>query len=79
MGARVEVRAGGCRHASLVAAGGSYLASSPARLFVGLGAAKAVERIEVTWPWGLRETWTNRVVPVHGVLRIEQGSGQRKN
>ena len=79
VGARVEVRAGGRRHASLVAAGGSYLASSPARLFVGLGAAKAVERIEVTWPWGLTETWTPQSPPERGALRIEQGSGHRKN
>ena len=55
VGARVDVRVGGRRHASVVTAGGSYLASSPARLFLGLGGMTAVERIDVAWPWGLTE------------------------
>ena len=79
VGARVDVRVGGRRHASVVTAGGSYLASSPARLFVGLGGMTAVERIDVAWPWGLTETWTGPVVASRGALRIEQGSGHHKN
>jgi enediyne biosynthesis protein E4 len=79
VGARVEVRAGGRRHASVVTAGGSYLASARARLFFGLGTARAVERIDVTWPWGISESWDAPEVPSRGALSIKQGSGLGKN
>jgi enediyne biosynthesis protein E4 len=79
VGARVEVRAGGRRLASVVTAGGSYLASAPPRLVFGLGDGRSVERIDVTWPWGLSETWSAPAVPGHGALRIEQGSGRARN
>jgi enediyne biosynthesis protein E4 len=76
VGARVEVRAGGRRHGSVVAAGGSYLASAPARLFFGVGRAQSVERIDVTWPWGRAESWSTPAVPRNGALLIRQGSGR---
>ncbi len=76
VGARVELRAGGRRHASVVTAGGSYLAASPARLFFGLGRAQSVERIDVTWPWGISESWTNPAIPHRAALLVRQGSGR---
>jgi enediyne biosynthesis protein E4 len=79
VGARVEVRAGGRRHASVITAGGSYLASAPARLFIGLGAARSVERIDVTWPWGISESWNVPRSSGLRVLSIKQGSGLGKN
>ena len=75
VGARVEVRAGGRRQASVVTAGGSYLASAPGRLFFGLGSARSVERIDVTWAWGVSESWRSVAVPGRGALRIRQGNG----
>jgi enediyne biosynthesis protein E4 len=79
VGARVEVRAGGRRHASVVAAGAGYLVSAPARLFVGLGALRSVERIDVTWPWGISESWIAPKVREDGAYSIKQGSGRLKN
>jgi enediyne biosynthesis protein E4 len=79
VGARVEVRLGGHLHASVVTSGGSYLASAPARLFVGLGAARSVERIDVIWPWGISESWSTPKSPDRDVLLIKQGSGLLKN
>jgi enediyne biosynthesis protein E4 len=76
VGARVEVRAGGCRHASVVTAGGSYLAAAPARLFFGLGRAQSVERIDVTWPWGISESWSKPAMSQRGALLLRQGSGR---
>ena len=37
--------------------GGSYLSASDHRLHFGLGTAEVVDRIEVTWPSGLRQTF----------------------
>ncbi len=76
VGARVEVRAGGRRQVKNVAAAGSYLASAPARLFIGLGHAQSVERIDVAWPWGVSESWRSVAVPGRGAVRIRQGSGR---
>ena len=76
VGARVEVWAGGRRQVNNVIAGGSYLSSAPARLVLGLGRAQSVERIDVTWPWGVSESWRSAALPGRGALRIRQGSGR---
>ena len=48
----------------------SYLSSSDVRLHVGLGAATIVQRIEVVWPSGTKQTLTN--VAVNQVLVIDE-------
>ena len=55
VGARVVVTAGGVRHTAMVTSGGSYLAASQPRVWVGIGSATAVERAEIDWPWGATE------------------------
>ena len=37
--------------------GGSYLSASDHRLHFGLGTATKVDRVEVTWPSGRRDTF----------------------
>jgi hypothetical protein len=78
VGARVQVTAGGRRRVSVVTAGGSYLASGPSRLFFGLGSVECVEGIDVTWPWGKSESWSEPKLPRRGGLQIRQGSGRVK-
>jgi enediyne biosynthesis protein E4 len=59
VGASVVLKAGG---KSLVAArvgGGSYLSASDPRLHFGLGAARAADDVEVTWPSGRRDHYSN--------------------
>jgi hypothetical protein len=56
IGARVWLTAGGARQVRDVKSGGSYLSSSDRRLHFGLGNATTVERIEVRWPSGRRQT-----------------------
>jgi len=75
-GARVRVTAGGLRQTGVLAAGGSYLASSQPVLFIGVGSAKSAERVEVAWPWGQTESWTRPSVPERGPLLLKQGTGQ---
>jgi hypothetical protein len=54
LGARVIVEAGDRRWVRRVTTGGSYLSAGDPRVFVGLGPAAAVDRIEVRWPSGAR-------------------------
>ena len=57
IGARVLLSAGGLHQRRDVKSGGSYLSSSDPRLHFGLGKAASVERVEVRWPSGLRQTF----------------------
>jgi enediyne biosynthesis protein E4 len=75
-GARVRGLAGGRWHAGALVSGGSYLAASQPRLFFGLGTAPAVDRIEVTWPWGVTEVWQEPGLAPRSALVIRQGTGR---
>jgi hypothetical protein len=57
VGARVAVTAAGRTQVTARFAGGSYLSASDRRLHFGLGAARIVDRVEVTWPSGKRDTY----------------------
>ena len=78
VGARVQVTARRHCRVNMVIAGGSYLASGPSQLFFGLGSEESVEVIDVKWPWGKSESWSEPKVPGRGALRIQQGSGRGK-
>ncbi len=59
LGARVKLTAGGRTQIDEVRSGGSYLSQSDLRLHFGLGAARQVERIEISWPSGARQKVDN--------------------
>jgi hypothetical protein len=52
VGTRVTVEAGGRTHVGEISSSGSFMSVHDQRLNFGLGAAKTVERVEVTWPDG---------------------------
>jgi hypothetical protein len=52
VGARVTIIAGGRRQVAWRFGGGSYQSASDPRLHFGLGDAKWLEALEVTWPSG---------------------------
>ncbi len=56
LGAKVEVVAGELLQIREVRSGGSYLSQSDPRVFFGLGAYDRVDRIEIRWPSGKRQT-----------------------
>ncbi len=76
-GARLRLTAGGTTRLFELAAGGSYLSASPPWLSIGLGAAEAVERIEVDWPWGAKEAWTRPTISDEGRMRLRQRPDRR--
>jgi hypothetical protein len=52
-----------------------YACSSDPRVHFGLGAAKVVKEIEVTWPSGIRQTL--RVVPADQILTVTEATERR--
>jgi hypothetical protein len=56
-------------------ADGSYASASDPRVIVGLGPSTSVQRIQVTWPGGRVETWTD--VPVDRYTTLREGTGRR--
>jgi hypothetical protein len=73
IGARIRVTAGGRTQLRDIKAGSSYLSQSDLRAHVGLGAATTVERIDIQWPTGERETITG--VAANQTVTIAQGEG----
>ncbi len=72
IGAKVRVTAGGRTQVDEVRSGGSYLSQNDLRLHFGLGAAQRVNRIDIEWPAGGRQTLRNlaadRVVAIREAI-----------
>jgi hypothetical protein len=75
IGARVTVSAAGRTISRLVVAGTSYLSSHDPRLVLGLGGAQRADRIEIAWPSGLVESWTD--LPEDRSIEIVEGTAPR--
>jgi hypothetical protein len=58
----VKVIAGGHAQYAEVRSGGSYLSQNDLRLHFGLGDARSVERIEITWAGGSRQLLQDQAV-----------------
>jgi len=74
VGAKLRATAGGRTQARILPGGGGYLSASDRRIYLGLGDAARVDRLEVSWPSGRVETW--RDLPA-GRTRIEEGTAPR--
>jgi len=74
IGARVRATAGDLVQVQEVRGGGSYYAQNDLRVHFGLGGAKRVDRLDVRWPTGMEESWTD--VMVNRILTLEEGTGQ---
>ena len=72
IGARATVRYGDKAQAKEVLGQSSYLSVNDRRLHFGLGAVKTVS-IEIRWPLGLRETFSN--VSADQLVEITEGRG----
>ncbi|MCU0256106.1 MAG: CRTAC1 family protein [Vicinamibacterales bacterium] len=71
IGARVTVVAGGRTQFQDVIGVNGYLSQGDARAHFGLGRAEKVERVQVRWPDGTKDEWTD--VAPNQVLRVEPG------
>jgi len=78
IGARVRAVAGGVSQWQEVRGGGSYLSQNDFRVHFGVGEAARIDRIDVRWPNGLEESWTNLPVDTFQVLKEgNSGMGRR--
>lgn len=59
LNARVRITAGDLVQTEEVRSGGSYLSQSDLRLHFGLATRSRVDRLEITWPSGLHQAFTN--------------------
>ena len=85
LNARVRVTTGKLQQMGEVRSGGSYLSQNDLALHFGLGAAAAIDRLEVMWPGAARpQVFTGVKVDQFyrlrqdGVLVAEASSGRRK-
>lgn len=75
IGAIVQVRTAGTRQTRQITRTRSYLSQSEASAHFGLGQANSIDEVEVTWPDGARESFTE-VEPNHAIT-LAYGSGKR--
>ena len=73
IGARLRLTAGGRAQVEQVRGGGSYYAQNDFRLHFGLGASATIERVDVRWPNGREEAWTN--LGVDRLITFTEGTG----
>ncbi|MGE3819268.1 MAG: FG-GAP-like repeat-containing protein [Isosphaeraceae bacterium] len=71
VGARLSCQADGRTIVRHVTAGTGYLGAHDPRPHLGLGRASVVDVLEVTWPSGLRQRWTN--LPADRTITIREG------
>src|SRR2546426_5459697 len=73
IGARVRTVTGPHAQMEEVISGSSFLSQSDLRLHFGLGQAKTVDLVEVTWPSGAKESFPD--VQANQLITIEEGRG----
>jgi hypothetical protein len=65
LNARISIVAGGMTQTDEVHSGGSYLSQNDLRIHFGLANATKIDKVEIRWPSGYKETLTNLVVDQH--------------
>ena len=73
VGSTVYVTSSGLRQRGDVMSGGSFESSSDFRLHFGLGQATSVDKVEIRWPDGVKETY--QLPGVDRYFAIEEGKG----
>ncbi len=72
IGARCTVEAGGRKQIAEVVSGGSYFSQNSLTVYIGLGKSAKVDRIEVRWPMGETQAWTD--VTANRTVGLTEGS-----
>jgi hypothetical protein len=76
LGSEVTVTAGAIRRVRLADSGGSFLSSSDPRAHFGLGQAETVEAVEVRWPDGSREAFSEVCGSLNRQVIVRKGQGK---
>ncbi len=73
IGAVVRVTSASGKQWALVRSGSSYCSQSETAPTFGLGQDKTVQTLEVEWPSGTKQRFTN--LPTNQVVTVEEGKG----
>jgi len=73
IGARIRVKTDKRILVDEVRSGSSYISNSDMRVHFGLGSSDKIEWVEIRWPSGLNERFTN--LPVDQIHTLKEGSG----
>jgi hypothetical protein len=73
IGTRVKVTSGEHSQIDEVMSGSSYYSQNDFRLHFGLGRASQAERVEVVWPSGVKESFTN--LPANHLFVLQETKG----
>ncbi len=74
IGARIRVKTAARTLVDEVRSGSSYVSNSDMRVHFGLGSAAKIEWVEIRWPSGLTERFTN--LAVDQIHNITEGTGE---
>ena len=74
MGARLKLTAGGMTQIREIAGGGSYLSQSDLRAHFGLGSTAKIDKLEITWPSGVQQTFWE--LPADQFYSIQEGKDE---
>jgi tetratricopeptide (TPR) repeat protein len=75
IGARIRVTSAGTTQVLEICGGDGYMATNERRQFVGLGSAPAVDVLEIQWPGGRKDHWTD--IPADSFLMVIEGQSPR--
>jgi hypothetical protein len=73
IGARITMRAGTRTLVDEVRSGGSYISNNDIRVHFGLGSLAKVDWVQIRWPSGLSERFTN--VAADTIHTLKEGTG----
>lgn len=73
LGAVVRVTSASGKQWAMVRSGSSYCSQSQMAPTFGLGADKVVQTLEIDWPSGIKQSFSN--VPANQVVTVEEGKG----
>jgi hypothetical protein len=73
IGSRVRVTVAGRSQVRDIKAGSSYLGQGDLRAHFGVGSAREIDRVEVRWPSGRRDSFDH--IEAGGILTITEGRG----
>jgi enediyne biosynthesis protein E4 len=71
VGAQVRVTAGGRTQLRFVSGGNGFAAQGSSRIHVGLAAAARADKVEVRWPSGTHQIFTD--VPANRIHVLKEG------
>ena len=74
IGARCTIETAGRKQVGAVVGGGSFYSQSAFALYFGIGEAAKVDRIEVIWPNGEKQSWPG--VAANRTVELTEGSSQ---